>query len=479
MPYSKDSPPERIKGLPAHAQEIWIAAFNAALKEYNDEGKANATAWAAVEKAGYKKDGDGKWHKAATESDACFAAAQKKRLVPVGLAAAGVRDSALLLADEAGRNWRLPFVGDAERGFAFGVLEALPDSESKPFDSKPMADVFDMAVIEAESEPDKRDFTVTLIRSGDNATKKRRYTAEAIESAAERYNDVPMYLDHEISGASKRRERGDVRSIRDMAAKVLKTWVHKTQEGASEVRAKIHVFDDWLAKRLVDPVFKAAAGLSHDADVKGRTQRIGGKPWDVVESVPNVRSVDFVTRAAFGGGVIESQPGEIDNRLEDLTMLDTLTEKDLREKRPDLVAVFEAAGAETAREESQDEKLKADLAAKTAENVSLQQQLRTTRVREAVAEYVAKPESGVVAEARAPLIDRVTVEVAAKNVEGDALATAVQESVKAQLDFARTAVGTARPGPGAGEGRKPSDENTDRGKALGGISQSIAAGRNW
>lgn len=64
MPYSMDNPPEKIKGLPKHAKEVWIAAFNAALKEYDDEGKASATAWSAVSKAGYEKDKDGKWHKA-------------------------------------------------------------------------------------------------------------------------------------------------------------------------------------------------------------------------------------------------------------------------------------------------------------------------------------------------------------------------------------------------------------------------------
>jgi len=64
MPYSIANPPDRIKGLPEHAQAIWINAFNAALQQYKDEGKANATAWSAVERAGYKKDASGKWFKA-------------------------------------------------------------------------------------------------------------------------------------------------------------------------------------------------------------------------------------------------------------------------------------------------------------------------------------------------------------------------------------------------------------------------------
>jgi cation transport regulator len=60
VPYSKDSPPERIKALPDHAKDIWIAAFNSAHEQYKDEGKANATAWAAVENK-YKKNEKGEW----------------------------------------------------------------------------------------------------------------------------------------------------------------------------------------------------------------------------------------------------------------------------------------------------------------------------------------------------------------------------------------------------------------------------------
>lgn len=63
MPYSISNPPDRISALPKHAKEIWIAAFNAAIEEYKDEGRANATAWSAVEKAGYINDAAGEWHK--------------------------------------------------------------------------------------------------------------------------------------------------------------------------------------------------------------------------------------------------------------------------------------------------------------------------------------------------------------------------------------------------------------------------------
>lgn len=65
FPYTVGNPPSRIKSLPTHAISIWVSAFNSALDQYKDEGKASAVAWAAV-KRDYKKVGD-KWVKKASE----------------------------------------------------------------------------------------------------------------------------------------------------------------------------------------------------------------------------------------------------------------------------------------------------------------------------------------------------------------------------------------------------------------------------
>jgi len=61
MPYNKQSElPEAVQALPEHARAIYMAAFNAAFKQYEgDEEKAHATAWAAV-KTKFHKAGD-KW----------------------------------------------------------------------------------------------------------------------------------------------------------------------------------------------------------------------------------------------------------------------------------------------------------------------------------------------------------------------------------------------------------------------------------
>ena len=61
MPYSMDNPPEKISKMPKHAQEIFVAAFNAAIVDDPDEGRANAIAYAAV-KRDYEQDASGEWH---------------------------------------------------------------------------------------------------------------------------------------------------------------------------------------------------------------------------------------------------------------------------------------------------------------------------------------------------------------------------------------------------------------------------------
>ncbi|MDM9380637.1 ChaB family protein [Chlorogloeopsis sp. ULAP01] len=62
MPYQNISDlPDSIKEhLPKHAQEIFLAAFNSAEKEYNSEESAFRVAWSAV-KRDYEKGEDGQW----------------------------------------------------------------------------------------------------------------------------------------------------------------------------------------------------------------------------------------------------------------------------------------------------------------------------------------------------------------------------------------------------------------------------------
>lgn len=72
MPYkTREDLPENVRGvLPAHAQEIYMEAFNSAWEQYKDaserrgdadhEETAHKVAWSAVKKS-YHKDADGEW----------------------------------------------------------------------------------------------------------------------------------------------------------------------------------------------------------------------------------------------------------------------------------------------------------------------------------------------------------------------------------------------------------------------------------
>ena len=62
MPYKQITQlPDNVKNnLPKHAQEIHKEAFNSAVDQYDDEGRAHATARSAAEQK-YEKNDQGNW----------------------------------------------------------------------------------------------------------------------------------------------------------------------------------------------------------------------------------------------------------------------------------------------------------------------------------------------------------------------------------------------------------------------------------
>ena len=63
LPYSSNADlPENVQGLPAEAKDTWRKIFNSAYEQYENDGKAAATAWAGLKNAGWAKEGE-KWVK--------------------------------------------------------------------------------------------------------------------------------------------------------------------------------------------------------------------------------------------------------------------------------------------------------------------------------------------------------------------------------------------------------------------------------
>lgn len=83
MPYSASNPPAVAKDLPKHALDIFIAAFNSALKQYDgNEQKSFSVAWAAV-KSKYEQDKDGNWKAKKTDAIAELREKVKRLFAPL------------------------------------------------------------------------------------------------------------------------------------------------------------------------------------------------------------------------------------------------------------------------------------------------------------------------------------------------------------------------------------------------------------
>jgi len=442
MPYTAQSAPDWVKELPEGARKVWLAAYNAAYEEYDgDEAKSNATASAAVKKAGYEKRGD-KWVKAAE-------AAVQDALVKLSVFGAGARPS----VESVEGNVAQVVVGTARHtveftekdgAYAFGKPQRVAEAEQ--FASRE-SEQFDLTVVEDEehrADWERGDWPVTIIRAGDNATKRRRYTNRALESLdPAKYEGLPMHIDH----AGREGDKPTARSLRDFAGKVVKAWRHKTAEGVAEIRGMVHVFDDWLRGRGKDEHFRSAVGLSHVADIAGRRERVNGGVWQVVEEVTNPVAVDFVTRAAFGGRVLES---ELNQRVEDLTMLETLSLKDLRDNRADLVeAIEQEAQTRWRAQENETEAVQAARAEAQAAKDRADALLKSTIKSAAVAE-AAKVEHGVPETARDEFVTRVTARVPG-DVAPDGVTTAVAEAAKAEATYLKSVAPKPDPKLNAGK----------------------------
>ena len=302
MPYLKTSElPDNVRELPSPAQLIWMHAFNSAFEQYGTDEKAFAIAWVAVAAAGYKKT-DGEWQltedatlQSELRKQTQFAKVKSLRVLEFG-------ESLVVNADSI--IWSAETLGDGKGNHVFGQWKVLENY--KPEAKSPSLVREWNVITPAVSTETLKDgeHVVVLVESGYNSDKERIYQPEAVLASAPMYEGMPMYLDH----AGTERKPEAVRSIKDMVARILKTWTEWTDKGVARVLAKIHVWDEWLNNRLKDEHFKAMVGLSHNAHAISGHRRENGKLVRIIESITNVHSVDFVSKAAFGGRVLESDP---------------------------------------------------------------------------------------------------------------------------------------------------------------------------
>lgn len=195
-------------------------------------------------------------------------------------------------------------------------------------------------------DPVTRDLPIIILEEGENPKKRRKYLRQAVLESAPMFKGLKMFLNHPTPEQKRQRPEGDVRNW-------ASTVTESRGEGGNGTKARVvgtaHVFDDWLHKRLQDPVFTEAVGLSINVGrARMRRGTVNGQAhWEIVESLcpesqPRAPSVDWVTYAAQGGRVADL----LESRRDDLMELDTITIKDLKEHRPDLLKEITEAGGD-------------------------------------------------------------------------------------------------------------------------------------
>jgi hypothetical protein len=179
---------------------------------------------------------------------------------------------------------------------------------------------------------------------GNISRNKRTYSEQAMKDAVGLYEHVAVYFDHPTK--SELRDRSGVRSVRDLAGKIL-----NPRRGTGEIRGDVQMIDIPENGSVNPKTFLTAlveqmpdmAGFSHRA--QGKLKR--GEDGDVVESLSHVDALELVTEPATSNGLFESLERTNDPQESEMEMKD-LTLEGLTKDRPDLVKAIETAIQESA-----------------------------------------------------------------------------------------------------------------------------------
>ena len=440
--------------LPDHAQKIWDAAYAAAQKEYPDDtAKQHATAWAAIEKAGYKKDKDGKWSGPAKGKESSEPAEPKRTVVPVS------------------ESLEVEYDDSSERI----TLGGRAGQES-----------YDCVVVEAsDSEPKKRrtnvangDYHVVFVESGHNAQKNRTYLKKSVANADPKmYAGLQMYQNH---AAKEGEAEPEVRNLDELRAVSTDAWVGPGIRNAKEVamHGMAHVFPGYpLRTAMEDPLYRKTVKLSHIASLSAIVGREAngqhrGRRHEIVESIDSVSGCDFVTKDGARAGIAESAK-------EDQVKFDDLTIEALESNCPELIKSIREQAIEahkiSAKESTAATEQATELTKLQTENTQLKSQIRTGEVGAVVTAVVSAPESGIPEAVRGEVATRVTERASAlaPDIKGEALTGKVKEFVTAEGTYIAKATGrpdtTIKPGASA-----EAVADTSDGAALVGLARRVS-----
>ena len=271
-----------------------------------------------------------------------------------------------------------------------------------------------------------------------NPVDNHYYPAETLSRDYPVFEGVKMYADHQTEEEEKQRPEG---SIRQWVASLQNV---RFEEGVGIVGDAI-IIEPWLQQKLAvlrDKKLLSEMGISIRAAGVGTKDKIDGKETNVVDRITQVRSVDFVTEAGAGGGVLLY---ETEREFD----IDIISLGVLRERRPDLVRSIETEVKTTIMKEVKKTmelqeritELEGQVATVTTERDTAQTELSESQKAQRIAEAKSSIDEAI---GKSELPDAAKERLVEKFKEAET-ADGVAEAVQAETDYVNALKETAKP----------------------------------
>ena len=270
---------------------------------------------------------------------------------------------------------------------------------------------------------------VVIIKPGfGNPVDNHYYPSETLSREFAAFEGVKMYADHQTEEEEKSRPEG---SIRQWVASLKNV---RFEEGVGIVGDAV-IIEPWLQSKLAtlrDQKLLSEMGISIRAAGVGTKGKIDGKDTNVVERITRVRSVDFVTEAGAGGGVLlYEHEKEFD--------IDVVTIEALKERRPDLVKLIETETKNLTMKEvkkvaEQEEKiteLEGTVETLTTENTGLKAKISEAEKAQKVAEAKSIIDEAI---SKSELPEAAKARIVEKFKDSES-ADGVEDAIKAEKEY--------------------------------------------
>lgn len=280
---------------------------------------------------------------------------------------------------------------------------------------------------------------VIVIKPGfGNQADNHYYSAEMLARDYSVFEGAKMYCDHQTEAEESERPEG---SIRQWVASLKNV---RFEEGVGVVGDAV-IIEPWLQAKLAtlrDQDLLSEMGISIRAAGVGTKGNVEGKDANIVEKIVRVKSVDFVTEAGAGGGVLLY---ESDRELD----VDIVSIETLRERRPDLVSVIETeVKSQTLKEakkamelEEQVKEKDTQIEALTKERDELQGKITEAEKAQRIAEAKSKIDEAI-SKSELPEVSKKRLSekfAGAETIDG------IEEAIKAETDYVNALKESSKP----------------------------------